>query len=140
MAQTQDKSILAPTSYDDDAVSLRSASDQALDSDSAHTRDKSKDPLEVDDFDRSLLREEEEHEHLLAGHGSKNCRNDAGDIIGGRKSRKHRRKRRSKSEWKLMEEGFKDSSSRTSSSDSLATDKARQIHPDGQVINGTLET
>jgi hypothetical protein len=140
MPRAQRDSLLAPATYDYDAASLRSTSDQGSDSEDEKLVEKSQTTLELNDYDSSVLREEEERENLLTKRGRfdgikkmfKGSSSDVGLTLGDREARRRRRKERrgsmrglkgdSAEEGQLMfemEEGFKDISSRSSSSDSL---------------------
>lgn len=139
MARAGRDDILASAKYDNDAASLRSLSDHGIDVEEDF-EEKSRTTLELNDYDASLLREEEEREKLLAKgtrfdgvkrlfKGSLSDREISMDENGARRQR--RRERRGSRRGLLgenaeegqlmfeMEEGFKDTSSRSSSSDSL---------------------
>lgn len=62
-AETRD--FLSPSHYDDDAASLRSASDQDSDSEDDEVLQGARSSLEIAEHDRSVLQEEEEREKLL---------------------------------------------------------------------------
>lgn len=62
-ASTRD--FLSPSHYDDDAASLRSASDQDSDSEDDEVLQGARSSLEIAEHDRSVLKEEEERENLL---------------------------------------------------------------------------
>lgn len=144
MSRAQHDNILISTQYDHDAASLLSTSDQASDSEDEYLKKKTRTTLELDDYDASVLREEEERENLLTGKGTFNgvkhlfggSSSHAGVEVDGKKTREQRRKgqkdfrrgvnRESAEHGQLMfemEEGFKDTSSKSSSSDSLRWDR-----------------
>ena len=147
MSRSPPDNLLTPAPYDNDATSPRPALDQSSDSEEERRlAEKSPTKLELNNYDASLLRDEEERENLLtkksAFHRMKNVvRGPSSDIglgLGGREARskrikKHRgptpgRKGDRAEEGQLMfemEEGFKDSSSRSSSSDSLHLDQKK---------------
>lgn len=144
MSRSPQDNPLTPATYENDATSLTPAPDQSSDSEEERLAEKSRTTLELNDYDASLLRDEDERETLLTAkrplHGMKNVlknpSGDAGLSLGGREVRRKRRKQRGGSttgqkgdraeEGQLMfqmEEGFKDISSRSSSSDSLHLDR-----------------
>ena len=154
MARIQQDDILAPAKYDDDATSFQSLSDQASDAEVEHLEEKSRTTLELNDCDASLLREEEERETLLTKEGRldgvkrlfKGSSSDPGATMGEKEARRQRRSKRRSSRRGLrgesaeegqlmfeMEEGFKDTSSRSSSSDSLRLSKEKWNTHDRQV-------
>jgi hypothetical protein len=137
MSYPESDDILARASYDDDATSLRSASDQGPNSDDERFTTDLRDSLDVKEYDASILREEEEREELLAKKSTfdgirrvfKGSSNDGLLSFGDREARRQRRRKRRGSERGLkgesaeegqlmfeMEEGFKDISSKSSSS------------------------
>jgi len=62
---TSARDFLSPSHYDDDAASLRSASDQESDSEDDEVLQGARSSLEIAEHDRSVLKEEEEREKLL---------------------------------------------------------------------------
>jgi hypothetical protein len=153
MLQTQQANPLAQA-FDNEAASLRSPSDQASDSADEHLTEKSRTTLELNDFDASILRDEEEVQNLLSKKGPfdgiKNVFKGASSNIAlrerDRETKSQRRKKRRASKRGLkgesaeegqllfeMEEGFKDISSRSSSSDSLRLDKESWTKHEKQV-------
>ena len=154
MSRSPQDNPLTPATCDNDATSLIPASDQSSDSEEERLVEKSRTTLELNYYDASLLRDKEEHENLLTEkgplHGMKNVlkgpSSDAGLSLGGREARSKRRKQRRGSklgqrgdraeEGQLMfqmEEGFKDISSRSSSSDSLHLDREKWSRLKNQV-------
>ncbi|ERF70989.1 hypothetical protein EPUS_03268 [Endocarpon pusillum Z07020] len=144
MSRSPQDTPLTPATYDNDATSLTLAHDQSSDSEEERLAEKSRTTLELNEYDASLLRDEDERETLLIEkrplHGIKNVlknpSGDAGLSLSSREAKSERRKQRRGSttgrkgdraeEGKLMfqmEEGFKDISSRSSSSDSLHLDQ-----------------
>lgn len=140
MSRSPPDNPLTPAPYDSDATSLRPALDQPSDSEEELLAEKSRNTLELNNYDASLLRDEEERENLLTKKGPfqgmknvfKGPSSDAGLNLGGRGVSSKRRKQRRGStlsrkgnraaEGQLMfevEEGYKNISSRSSSSDSL---------------------
>jgi len=154
MLRTQQANPLAQACSDNKAASLRSPSHQASDSEDEGLTEKSRTTLELNDFDASVLRDEEEVQNLLSKkgpfHGFKNVFKGASSNLAlkqrdqGTRSQRRKRRRASKrglegesaEEGQLlfeMEEGFKDTSSRSSSSDSLRLDKESWINHEKQV-------
>jgi hypothetical protein len=154
MPQAHRDKFIAPATFDNDAASLRSTSDQSSDSEDEELVEKLRTTLELDDYDSSVLREEEEREKLLTKRGPfggikqmfKGSSSDVGLTLGDREARRRRRKERrgsmrglkgdSAEEGQLMfemEEGFKDISSRSSSSDSLGLKQHNWNNPEKQV-------
>lgn len=138
MSRHPEDNLLARASYDTDAASLRSTSDHLSDSEDEDLVEESRTFLEMNDYDASILREEEERENLLNKKGPfdgikrmfKGSSSNVGLSLGDREARRRRRRERrgsrrglkgeSAEEGQLMfemEEGFKDNSSRSSSSD-----------------------
>jgi hypothetical protein len=154
MSQAQRDSLLAQPSYDNEADSARSASDQASDSEDERVAEKSRTTLELNEFDASVLRDEEERQNLLTKKGPFDGIKNAFRVSSSnlplrqddRKARRQRRKEQRASERGLkgesaeegqllfeMEEGFKDISSRSTSSDSLRLDQQSWIKQEKQV-------
>ena len=150
MSQIQQNNLLTSGSYDNDAASLTSNS---LDSDDEHFIEESRTTLDLHDYDSSVLRDEEERENLLIKRGTfgkiKRAFTDSSNNAGLKPSerearRKWRRERRGSrrglkgegaEEGQLMfemEEGFKDNSSRSSSSSSLLLDRQKMEKNDDQ--------
>jgi hypothetical protein len=144
MSQAQQDSLLTSGAYDNDALSLRSSSNRDSDSEDERLIEESRTSLDLHDYDSSVLREEEERENLLIKRGpldmikhafidsSNNVAFKPKDREARRKQRRERRasRRGLKSETAVegqlmfeMEEGFKDNSSRSSSSDHLHLDR-----------------
>ncbi len=59
------RSLLSPSHYDDDAASLRSVSDQESDSEDDQVLKGARNSREIAEHDKSVLKEEEEREKLL---------------------------------------------------------------------------
>ena len=154
MSSAQQDNLLARGTYDADAASLRSTSDPASGSEDELHVEKSRSTLELEDHDASVLREEEERESLLAKKGPfdgfkhvfQGSLSDVGFSLGDREARRQRRKERRGSRRGLrgenaeegqlmfeMEEGFKDISSRSSSTDSHRLDRAEWDHHEKKV-------
>lgn len=155
MSRAQQDNLLAHDRYDNDAASLRSTSDQALDLEDERLAEKSRTTLELHDYDASVLRDEEECQNLLTKKGpfdaiNKNVFRGSSSHtalgLGDRQARRQRRKERRASKRGLkgetaeegqlmveMEEGFKDTSSRSSSSDSLPLDQHKWKKHEKQV-------
>jgi hypothetical protein len=146
MPPTQRDVHLPEGRQDNDATSRKSSSDQASDSEEELYIEKSRRTLELKDYDASILQDEEEHENLLTRKGRfdgikrlfQSSSNDGAHMIGVREPRRRRREKRrasirglmggSAEEGQLMfemEEGFKDTSSRSSSADSLRLDRQK---------------
>ena len=70
MATNRERTLLAPSSYDDDASSLRTLSDQDSDSEDDEVLHGAQNSLEIAEHDRGVLEEEEEREKLLASGSS----------------------------------------------------------------------
>ncbi|OJD10102.1 hypothetical protein AJ78_08749 [Emergomyces pasteurianus Ep9510] len=104
-------SLLSPSAYDDDVVSLRSLSDQDSDSEDDELIKGSRTTLELSEHDRTVLEEEEERERLLVkknptdglrrifGH-----ENGSSVRIGKRERRRQRRLQRRAERIKTMED------------------------------------
>lgn len=102
-------SLLSPSAYDDDVVSLRSLSDQDSDSEDDELIKGSRTTLELSQHDRTVLEEEEERERLLVkksptdglrrifGH-----ENGSSVRIGKRERRRQRRLQRRAEQIKRM--------------------------------------
>jgi hypothetical protein len=146
MSPAQNDNLLAQVGYDNDASPLNSTSDQASDSEDERIVERTRTTFELNDYDASVLREEEERENLLTKPGRfhginrafKRSSNSAEVPLGDQEARRQRRKKRraslrglkgeSAEEGQLMfemEEGFKDHSSRSSSSESLLLDRQK---------------
>lgn len=153
MSRTRQNNRLTSGGYDNDAASLRSTSDLGSDSEDERFIEESRTTLDLHDYDSLVLREEEECENLLIKRGTldkiKRVLTDSSNNAGLKPSdREARRKWRSKrrgsrrglkgegaEEGQLMfemEEGFKDSSSRSSSSSSLLLDRQKLEKSDNQ--------
>ncbi|KAI9892635.1 MAG: ectonucleotide pyrophosphatase phosphodiesterase [Vezdaea aestivalis] len=98
---SRDGSLLVPTRYDDDNLSLRTLSDQDSDSEDDELQQGAQTSLELNQHDLSVLREEEEREKLLVegstGEGlrrifSGGLSNSSKVKIGKRDRRKKRRR------------------------------------------------
>jgi hypothetical protein len=145
MSPSQQDNDFAPAKYQDNALSLQSTSDQESELYNDDGRDNSIDTFKINDFDLSLLRDEEAQEQLLAkrdqvggaGHGSQGHRAHAG--MGGKRASKPERKRRARFKRYVdgendeegglmfeMEEGFKNTSSSSSSDSSPLKDFDQQ--------------
>ena len=144
----------APAAYDYDAASPRSTADQASDSEDEVLVEGSQGMLEAEDYKASVLRDEEEQETLLTKKGPfggvkrvfRGSANDVGSSLRDRISRKQLRMERRGSgrgsrgenaeEGQVLfelEEGFKDTSSRSSSSNSLRLDRDKWNRYEKQV-------
>jgi hypothetical protein len=153
MPQTQEPTPLAQACSNNEAASLRSPLDQSSDSEDNCLAEKSRTSLELGEFDASVLRDEEEVQNLLSKKGPfdgiKHVFKEASSNLAlrqrDRETRSQRRRRRaskrglkgeSAEEGQLlfeMEEGFKDISSRSSSSESLRLDKESWVKHEKQV-------
>jgi hypothetical protein len=154
MLQTQEPTPLAQARSNNEAASLGSPLDQASDSEDNSLADKSRTSLERGEFDASVLRDEEEVQNLLSKKGPfdgiKHVFKGASSNLAlrqrDRETRSQRRKRRRASKRGLkgesaeegqllfeMEEGFKEISSRSSSSESLRLDKESWVKQEKQV-------
>lgn len=146
-ASTRD--FLSPAHYDDDAASLRSASDQESDSEDDEVLQGARSSLEIAEHDRSVLKEEEEREKLLteadsAGKGlrrifSGSHGNGSKVKIGKQEQRRQRRqdrkaarrRRRGKNDeegelmYEMEEGGLHDDVSSGSSNDSSDIDRRK---------------
>ena len=147
--ETGTRDFLSPAHYDDDAASLRSASDQESDSEDDEVLQGARSSLEIAEHDRLVLKEEEEREKLLtegdsAGKGlrrifSGSHSNGSRVKIGKRERRRQRkqernaarrrRKANNNEEGELMYEmeegGPHDDVSSASSSDSSDLDRRK---------------
>lgn len=132
MPSNRTDDFLSPARYDDDAASLRSASDQDSDSEDDEIVGAARSTLELNEHDQAILKEEEEREKLLTKTSpvqglrrifSGGLDNGSSVKIGKREKRRRRREaqraeRRKRQggdgeEGELMfemEEGFKDNS------------------------------
>src|SRR2546421_3503111 len=93
--------LLSPSTYNDDAASLRSISDQDSDSEDDQVIRGTRTTFEIAEHDRTVLEEEEEREKLLAGGGAGDglrrifsLSNGSRVMVGKRERRKQRRKER----------------------------------------------
>ncbi|PGH08464.1 hypothetical protein AJ80_07863 [Polytolypa hystricis UAMH7299] len=138
-------SLLSPSGYDDDVVSLRSLSDQDTDSEDDELIKGSRSTLELAQHDRTVLEEEEELEKLLVKSsptdglrrifGASSHDNGSSVRIGKKERRRRRRSERRAQRLKEsgntdvegelmyeMEGGFKDDSSSQASTTSFDSD------------------
>ncbi|OAX81145.1 hypothetical protein ACJ72_04512 [Emergomyces africanus] len=102
-------SLLSPSAYDDDVVSLRSLSDQDSDSEDDELIKGSRTTLELSQHDRTVLEEEEERERLLVKKGPTDGlrrifghENGSSVRIGKRERRRQRRLQRREERLKRM--------------------------------------
>lgn len=139
--------LLSPSTYDEDAASLRSASDQDSDSEDDEVLQGARNTLEIAEHDRRVLAEEDDREKLLTTTSpvdglrrifGSNQDNGSSVKIGKKERRRQRRQERRAARRKRrgrndeegelmfeMEEGFKDYSSSNASTVSFESDRRR---------------
>ncbi len=153
------RSLLSPAHYDDDAASLRSASDQDSDSEDDQVLQGAQSSLEIAEHDRSLLKEEEEREKLLTGDSAgKGLRrifsgphSNGSKVKIGRQERRTqrrqdrraaRRKKRGRNDeegelmYEMEEGGLRDDASSASSNSSSEMDRQKFHSVFGNKVNG----